>query len=181
MTKVVVVCVLLISIAILAITFKIKENIMKKQALSLDSLQNIITDPKFQVKVANACDKAYTIGTGNPGWYSEFTSEDSEKLAINLAGLTSVVAGLSVIALLRDCKLEDIFIDILSDIVSDNIANDDDKILLNLANLSRNAQQPMRERFDKINIFDLLPQDEAEKDMIQIQTSAAILLNGLMS
>ena len=143
----------------------------------LNQLQNILQDPNFQLQVANACSKAYAEGVGHPEWHSDFGGEDQQMIAQNLAGPLAVNTGISVIALLREEEHKKV----LEDIANGNVSEDEKNILLRLANLSWAAQQPFRGRADRVNVFDLLSQEEVEKDYVQITTAAKMMYEALAS
>lgn len=145
-------------------------------------LASIITNLDNQVAVANACDKAYAVGTGNPDWYAPFTAEKPEKVAVNLPGLLAVNTGVGIIAVMRGIPIEGNVLLILQEIVNGTITDVERSVLHRLANLGWAVCQPFRGdkgplgRAKSVNIFDLLAQTEVDKDWHQILAAAIYLL-----
>jgi hypothetical protein len=150
--------------------------------LQLNHLSAIIKDRRHQVAMANACDKAYAVGTGNPDWYSPYGEEKPEKVAQNLAGPLAVNSAVGIIAQMRNLPTDGNVVSILQDIVSDNVSDLERTVLYRVANATWAAGQPFRTdkgplgRAGGVNVFDLLDPVEVDKDWNQIAASADYLL-----
>jgi len=151
----------------------------------LNKLLAVISNTENQIKIANVCDQAYAEGTGNPTWYAQFGAEKPEHVGINLAAQAAVVSGVSILALIRGINLEENLTAILGEIAENKVSKVERGILLRLANATWNAQQPLRMdkgalgRASNMNVFDLLPAEEVDKDFIQIEAAAKFLLQAL--
>jgi len=157
----------------------------------LEKIKEILKDKSLLIELANVCDKAYSEGVGKPEWYSPFGEESPEKIARNIAALQAVITGVGIInhASLNS-NLEKNFLVILQAITRINTplqslsANNID-LLLRLANACWGAGELFRTdrgtlgRLTNLNIFDLLPEKEVEKDLIQILATAKWLIKQL--
>ena len=156
----------------------------------LEQIKAIFSNMDAVIELANACDKAYAVGTGNPDWYSPYGIEKSEKIAQNLAAICAVNTGISIIALRHISRRDDeagpsvseMAPQIIRNICSDHLDEFEKGLLLRLANCSWNAGQPFRDissnslsRIKSMNMFDLLDQAEVEKDWHQIKAAALFL------
>lgn len=152
---------------------------------TLEKIRSLYGDQSFVIELANTCDQAYAVGTGNPGWYSPFGADEPEKVATNLAGLVAVVSGITILGLLegRDPNDDVTFVsDVLGRIESDTLSGQAKGVFLRLANCTWNMSQPFRDmqfqplsRVKNMNCFDSLPPDEVAKDWHQIQAAATKL------
>ena len=161
----------------------------------LEIIASFFKDPEFVIAIANACDKAYAEGTGNPDWYSPFGSDKPEKVAQNLAAFVAINSAISIIAMRiisrhpfpEDCRsVSEMAPQIIRNICSDNLDEFEKGLLLRLANCSWNAGQPFRaigsaplSKVGNMNMFDLLPQSEVDKDWHQIRAAALFLRDKL--
>lgn len=152
---------------------------------NLNAMMAVLGNKATLINIANACDKAYAVGTGNPDWYSPYGEEKPEMVARNVAGLQAVVTGIGVIAVLRGIttveEMDQQVIPILDDIVNDKVNDVEKNILHRLANCSWGAGQGFiggqLERLTRMNVFDLLDQVEVAKDWHQILAAATCLLD----
>ena len=96
----------------------------------------------------------------------------AEKIAVNIAGFYALECGLSYLASSRDMLPSDV----LRSVTDDSIPEKDKELLERFANLTWKAGQPFRglSRIARptFTAFDLLPQDEKNKDWIQIKAAA---------
>lgn len=149
----------------------------------LEKIKSLYENMGKMVKLANMCDKAYAEGIGNSDWYKPFDESNPIKVAQNLAALPAVISAVSVICKLRYVidKTEIVFIRILKDVDNDNLTKLEKRILLQFANSTWNAQQPFRclDRIKNMNIFDLLPEEEVDKDWHQIKVVVKFLIEEL--
>ena len=152
-------------------------------------VSNLFQSPKEMVRVANAMDKAYADGVGKPEWHTPFTIENAETVACNLAGLYSADTSANMLMALRklECNEEN-YVLMLKDIIADNISETETYIIANVANVAWRTCQPFRgitnNPLDRITRdvnkqFNLLPQEEQDKDIVQVATGAGLLLNWL--
>lgn len=149
---------------------------------ALEKIAAVLKDKNWLIEVANACDKAYSEGTGNPTWYTPYGEEKPEKVAQNMAGLQAVISGISIIAKVRGAEnakeIDEMALDILTEIVENTVSDLEKNVLLGLANCAWGAGQPFRTdkgvlgRLTGLNVFDLLDAAEVAKDFHQIQAAA---------
>ena len=102
-------------------------------------------------------------------------SVKDQKIAVNVAGFYALECGLNYFA--SQSKLPS---QVLKSIADGSINQDDKMLLLRFANATWKAGQPFRSlnRIEKDNFipFNLLSNDELEKDLVQIKAAAAKLL-----
>lgn len=148
----------------------------------LARLSSIVKSLGHQLAMANACDKAYADGIGNPDLYEPYGAEKPEKVAQNMAGPLAVNSAVGVLATMRGLPTEGNVTMILRDIVNGNVSEIERSILHRLANATWAAGQPFRSdkgplgRAAGVNVFDLLDQAEVAKDWHQIHAAASYLL-----
>ncbi|MBX2920717.1 MAG: hypothetical protein KF746_00895 [Chitinophagaceae bacterium] len=110
---------------------------------------------------------------------TKFIRLKDEKIAINIAGFYALECGLSYFATAQH-RLPS---HILHAIVSDSLDTKDKTLFQRFANVTWKAGQPFRgmERIERpvFTCFDLLPQDEIDKDWILIRSAAKKLLKHL--
>lgn len=144
------------------------------------ALQDIIRDRKNILECANRCARAYAVSNGYE--YTPFGEDAAEAVAQNYAGLQAVVSGLGLICSLGSASTIEISgKELLARIAGGTCNEDTRNILLRLANATWGAGQPFRSdkgplgRADRVNVFELLPQEETAKDWVQIQAAARFL------
>lgn len=155
----------------------------------LPAILAVFGDTEAMVQGANVCDKAYACGTGNPGWYTPFTSDTPERVAQNVAGIQTVVSGIGVLAGLRGAKtpeeVDEMALAVLNDIARNDLSDLERDIMHRLANCAWGAGQAFRTdkgplgRMKNMNVFDLLDADDVEKDLHQFTAAAKWLLEKL--
>lgn len=155
----------------------------------LEQIKTTITDNTVWVAVANACDKAYNEGIGKLKDHVPIGTgpKDQLRLAQNCAGLQAILTGIGVIANHRGYttreEVDAQALKILNDIATDNLSGAEKLMMYQIANAVWGAGQPFRT--DKgvfgreTNVFYLLPDNEINKDAVQIKTAAAQLLEKL--
>jgi hypothetical protein len=147
----------------------------------LSRLSDLIKSSTHQLALANMCDKAYAVGTGNPDWYTPFGADKSEMVAQNMAGPLAVNSAIGIIATLRQLPTEGNVVEILGDIAKGNVTETERNVLHRVANATWAAGQPFRTdkgplgRAGGVNVFDLLDEVEVAKDWHQIQAAANYL------
>jgi len=156
-----------------------------------EKISQLFQSTDVAVQVANLLDKAYADGTGNPDWYAEFGSDKPEQVAINLAGLYAADTAANLIARMRGVVDEDGYRNALKAVVEmGEMENPDFNrmevfVALNCANLAWRAGQPFRgiekDPLDRITRdvnaqFMTLPNNEVDKDLIQVTEAANFLL-----
>ncbi len=154
----------------------------------LRRLQALLQSRDFAEEMAAYLDAAYYGGqrqTPQPFLKPEDEiatvqkSAKEEKVAINLAGFYAVEAGVTVIAE-RNRELP---MTILEAVANGTRAREDMLLLARFANATWKAGQPFRSlsRITRANFIPaaLLPQEELEKDFVQIRAAAQKLLESL--
>jgi hypothetical protein len=148
-----------------------------------EQIQAIIRNPDYLIEGANRCAKAYAEGT--PYGYTPFGTESPELVAQNFAGIQAVVSGVGIICSISQKDLESHGTACLLMIANGTCGKPIKDLLHRLANATWGAGQPFRTdkgplgRADRVNVFDLLPSEEVDKDWKQIQAAAVFLLEKL--
>lgn len=139
------------------------------------------------VAAANVLDKAYADGVGQPDYHQPFTAESNPQMvAMNVAGLYAADTAANVLTMNAVGNAdEEVYKESLERIVNNDLDHEERYIVKNLANLAWRAGQPFRDIATKplnritrdVNAqFNTLPEDEQDKDLIQIREGARILL-----
>ncbi|WP_153796081.1 hypothetical protein [Foetidibacter luteolus] len=154
----------------------------------LQLLKKLLQDTSFALSMAGYLDSSYYVSQ-NQQAPPFLTPEDAtatvakpvkdQKIATNVAGFYALECGLSFYAA-KEKILPSV---LLQSILKDSISSDKKLVFLRFANLTWKAGQPFRglERITR-DIFmpaRLLPEDEVEKDWVQVKTAAKMLLNTL--
>ena len=148
-------------------------------------ISHLLKDKDFAYKVAKSQNDAYYAGIGeNPPAFLEAGDEKKtvdksakeEKIAINLAGFYALECGVGALCE-RDGEKPTAW---LARIIGGEMDVQDIFLLNHFANATWKAGQPFR-GLDRITrsvftVFSLLPQEEKEKDFVQIQNAAVKLL-----
>ncbi len=169
----------------------------------LDSLQGSANDPAlvqlkkigallrnkaFAAEMAAHMEAAYYKGEGKtvPQFISPADdtamvakSARSEKIAINIAGFYALECGLNYLSETQQ-KLPSV---ILQEILTDSLPAKDRELMNRFANATWKTSQPFRS-LDRITRpvfmpYDLLPEDEKDKDWVQIKSAAKKLKEGM--
>lgn len=138
------------------------------------------------VKNANALDKAYADGVGKPEQHNPFGLENPQAVAMNQAGVYAADTAANILAADANGNVsEDDYVDALERISTNKLDSREKYVVKNCANLAWRAGQPFRDigtqplgRITR-NVneqFNLLPVDEQDKDLVQTQAGAKILL-----
>lgn len=147
------------------------------------------------VIAANQLDKAYADGVNHPEYHTPFTLESNPQMvAMNLAGLYAADTAANILSLVNfdddSSSKEELYLICLNKIYNQFLTPAQEIIVKNIANVTWRTGQPFRDitsnplnRITRsVNMqFNLLPEDEEKKDMIQICTGAGIILNYINS
>jgi hypothetical protein len=148
-------------------------------------LASLLKDKNFAHHIARNLDAAYYLEAGEnpPAFLSEKEQTQAvdkkvkeEKIAMNLAGFYALECGIGALCE-RDGEMPK---DWLRRIVAGELDVQDVMLLNHFANATWKAGQPFR-ALDRITrpvftVFSLLPQEEKDKDFVQIQTAARKLI-----
>lgn len=151
------------------------------------SVTKLFQSVEAAVAVANRLDKAYAEGVGHPEYHTPFDVTNSQMVAMNLAGLyaADTYANLFVIGCSDTGSAEDEYITVLETLAAGDLSRAEKQFAKNLTNLAWRSGQPFRDLATnplnritrEVNMqFNLLSPDEEDKDLIQIQEGARILL-----
>ncbi|MFT3704452.1 MAG: hypothetical protein QM802_18935 [Agriterribacter sp.] len=154
----------------------------------LHKLSELLKDEKFSRAMAEHIEAAYFTAMKqtippflNKGedTATKRKSVKEEKIAVNIAGFYALECGLSYMATTQ----QQLPSSLLREIINDSLDVHDKQFFERLANATWKAGQPFRglERIkrDTFTCFDLLPEDEINKDWVQIKAAAATLLTTL--
>lgn len=154
----------------------------------LQRLSVLLKDKLFAQEMAQHIAAAYHIAQQQPVPDFFKAGEENvmkparlkdEKIATNIAGFYALECGLSYFATANH-ELPSV---ILQSIVADTINTSDKVLLERFANTTWKAGQPFRglNRIERATFtcFDLLPQEEVDKDWVQIQSAAKKLVKHL--
>jgi hypothetical protein len=154
----------------------------------LKALQKLLQSPDFALEMASWLDAAYYKGQGQtppPFLTAEEQTKVTakpvreEKIAINLAGLYAVEAGIGVLSE----RTGETPIAILQSIADGKRSNEDMLLLARFANATWKAGQPFRSLSritrDTFRPAALLSEEELKKDFEQIQAASAKLLEAM--
>lgn len=148
-----------------------------------NQVSQIVQSVDSSVKLANAAELAYHVGTGgDPKAFTPFTADEAQRVAMNLAGSYAVETAASVIAAKRNSGLvtEEAFEKALRDMAEGKLLPTEQLVARLCANLAWKSGQPFRS-LDRVTRapmvdFNLLSEAEKTKDDDQIQTAAQTLL-----
>ena len=157
-------------------------------AIQLEKINRLLKDKQYALAMAAHMEAAYYKGQNKPAPPFLSPEEDTavkqksareEKIAINIAGFYALECGVGYLSTSQN-KLPS---DILKAITLDSTSAKDKQLLERFANATWKAGQPFRslDRItrDVFKPFDMLPEDEVEKDWVQIKRAAARLLKAL--
>jgi hypothetical protein len=151
----------------------------------LEKINRLLKDKQYAFAMASHMEAAYYKGQNKPAPPFLSPKEDTavkqksareEKIAINIAGFYALECGVGYLSASQN-KLPS---DILKSITLDSTSAKDKQLLERFANATWKAGQPFRS-LDRITRdifkpFDMLPEDEVEKDWVQIKQAAKMLL-----
>jgi hypothetical protein len=156
---------------------------------NLSNIKNVLKNEEFLIEVANICDKAYCDGIHAN--YIKFGKDNPEKVAQNVAALQAVISSIGTISMFRGAKdidtIDGMTIEILNDILNDNLTVYERSVMLRFSNCAWGSGQGFRTdkgslgRLTRMNLFDLLDEDEVLKDLYQIIAASRWLLEKLRS
>lgn len=139
---------------------------------------------------ANVLDKAYADAT-KPEYHTPFGVDSPEKVAMNQAGIYAADTAANMLAVDGDGHVsEDDYVAALKRIAANDLSFQEKYVVKNAANLAWRAGQPFRDITTKplnritrdVNEqFNLLPEDEQDKDLVQTMTGAKLLLETINS
>jgi hypothetical protein len=150
----------------------------------LAAIEKLLKDKAFANEMAAYMEAAYYKGQHQPvppfikpeeDTATLMKSAEEERLAINLAGFYALECSVEYLSLTNKQPPSAI----LKAIINDHLKQSDKELLERFANATWKAGQPFRglDRItrDIFKPFDLLPQDEVEKDWKQIQMAAELV------
>ena len=149
-------------------------------------IAEILSNLDLMIEGANICDEAYAEGVGQPEWHVPFGIDKPETVAQNVAGIQAVISSIGAIHVMRGFvpgAHSEMTLKILVDIANSDLSPNERSIVLRMANCAWGAGQSFRTdkgplgRLTRMNVFDLLPEEEIEKDMIQVRAAAKWLLS----
>jgi hypothetical protein len=160
------------------------------QRSPFDVVTTILRSTELSVEAANRLDAAYWRGIGQPDGHKPIKSISPEKIGLNLAGLYAADTAANVIAAMHyglvDGKVQSFrYVQVLRDMANGDLDDLDMYILENACNLSWRAGQPLRDMSteaygrlgrDVNKQFNLLPDGQTQKDAVQGQEGARILI-----
>ncbi len=149
--------------------------------LQLETIGNLLRSKVFAAEMAAHMEASYYKGEGKEVPPFLTASDDTvmvaksartEKIAINIAGFYALECGLNYLSELQQ-KLPS---EILHAILTDSLPAQDKELFNRFANATWKASQPFRS-LDRITRpvfmpYDLLPEDEKDKDWVQIKSAA---------
>lgn len=153
-----------------------------------DKVTQLFQSVHLLVIAANRLAKAYARGVKHPEYYKSFGGGDPELVAINLAGLFAADTAANILAALSHERftLEEAYIAALHRLAAMDLSDGERYIVMNLANLSWRTSQAFRDMKTAVPLnrltqainqqFNTLNPEEEEKDIVQIQEGAKILL-----
>lgn len=162
---------------------------------AFEVVSRIFRSIPLSVAAANAMDLAYAEGVGHPEYHAaDFGADQPQKVAENLAGLYAADTAANILAAYqygvdRDGKVTEVsYVRCLEAIRGASLDATEKFIVKNAANATWRAGQPFRDITTKplnrierdVNMqFNLLPGDEEDKDLVQVQKGAEIILDAI--
>lgn len=154
-------------------------------------VSSLLRNPDFNLKIANALDRAYNEGTGNPSGHKPF--DDAGSVQNNLPGFYGTVSAATIIAAQRSDLTDggqvyaDTFEGVLRDMAAGNL--DETEVLVARASVNstwrqRNADRDLARAARAINAIIFVEgaaeienlEAEVAKDDYQWKTAAAVIV-----